>query len=272
MSDWLVKWIIDNLSNLVSAGAFAVSLFSLWYSRRRYNLLRRVQLLRPHSDRLSEIYARWISINGFVDKVLDTTSYDIDCRVEKLESDLSNLKWSDPQKFDLAEYAVAHLKSGYSDLYQKIINLRRDVKSHNENVLRYVLSQCYRLREELGLPDWHGENRAYYSRIVWLVSRKILFNEPNGEPYITFKEAFYFLKWGGADLVITEGKEICEKGLKLIEELIEWEEYQITAIRKRANDLRKQVQKLREEARIKLIDFIRLGALVKGECDVCKEM
>ena len=58
----------------------------------------------------------------------------------------------------------------------------------------------------------------------------------------------------------------------MLRELIKQEENKIKAVRMEADDLRNEVQKLREETRVKLVDFIRLGALVRGKCDVCKEV
>lgn len=53
---------------------------------------------------------------------------------------------------------------------------------------------------------------------------------------------------------------------------MESERNKVMEIREEADNLRSEGQQLREQARMKLVDYIRLGALVKGECEVCKEI
>jgi len=262
----MIDWSI-----ITSIFAFGFSSASIFLSIRDYLFRKKVYLLRPHSDRLSEIYAKWILSNDFYGRILDTTFNDLDHKIEGLEKDLSDLK-QEPKPIGLPIYAIKHLETGYLDLYERILKFRSDVNSHNKEVLKYILSLCKRLQSELKLPDWHGKNLAYYSRIIVFVSKKILFNEPGGDPYVAKKEDMYFVKWDGADLVRSDSEAVCEKGLELIRKLIENEQNKIKEIRNNAEKLRNEGQQLREEARMKLIEYIRLGALVKGECDVCQEM
>jgi len=267
MNNQLIEWVVNNPLSLIALGiSIASILLYLW----EYKLHKRVYLLRPHSDRLSEIFARWISSSDFCSKILDTTFEDFDHPIERLKEDFSKLERQ--KELELPSYALEHLKTGYAELHEKIINFREKVRTHNKKVYEYVLSQCNKLKNTLNLPDRRGENKAYYGRIIIYVSTKILFNQPESDPYVSMKEAFYFLKWGGADLIISKDEHSCRKGLQLIEEMIEKEANKIKQIRSEADKLRQELQKLREDAHTKLVDFIKLGALVKGECDVCKEM
>jgi len=267
MNHQLIEWVTNNPLSLI---ALLISIASIILYIWEYKLHKRVYLFRPHSDRLSDIYARWITSSDFCGKILDTTFEDFDYPIERLKKDFSKLE--EQKELELPSYALEHLKTGYTELYDKIINFREEVRAHNKKVYEYVLSQCNKLKNELNLPDRRGENRAYYGRIIIYVSTKILFNQPESDPYVSMKEAFYFLNWSGASLIISKDEHSCRRGLQLIEEMIEKEANKIKRIRSEADKLRQKLQKLREDAHMKLVDFIKLGALVKGECDVCKEM
>lgn len=193
--------------NWVAIIAIVISVTSLFYSVKRFRLEKRNSLLRPHSIRLSEDFAKWISSNNFFGQILDTTFDTLDHKIDRLNQDASEFE-KGPKPINLPKYAIKHLESGYPKLYEKISEFREKVNDHNKKVVKYVLSLCQRLENELKLPDRSGEEMMYYARTIIFISKKILFStEPSGDPYMTKKKDTWFVRWSGADLVRSHDEE-----------------------------------------------------------------
>jgi len=140
---------------------------------RQYYLSKRVNILRPHSDRLAEAFEAWLGSRLFLPDVLSPENMpeDIsDAHLPPLKGDLSGLR-----------FAEEHLKTGYKKKYQEINDLREQITKHNDEIKKFIESLCKKLKEELGLPKYKAGYGAYYRRIVVMSLKKITTGYPEAE-------------------------------------------------------------------------------------------
>ena len=81
----------------------------------------------------------------------------------------------------------------------------------------------------------------------------------------------YILQWNRTGLIIAE-KEACQRGLEVIKDLRERERDKIIESWRKAEELRSTAKTLREEIRVRIIEYIRLGGLIKGKCSICSRL
>jgi hypothetical protein len=248
----MIEW----LSLLLSIFAIAVAL-------RQYTLSKKAQIMRPHSDRLCEVFESWIESANFLPLIIDPAYSHENGTITPLKASPSALP-----------FALQHLQTGYPRIYSKLKNLHGQIETHNQKAEDFIAGLCETARKKIGLSKTPREKHyAYYYRLVSFVLRKMLIGYPEAEPEITsiMRRQKYVLRWNGADLVIGN-RENCENGLKLIEKLRTSEEILSKAkiFHENAKKLNINVGKLQETLRLKLIDNIKVGGIIKGKCDACE--
>jgi len=258
----VIKYIV------LSMIALLVSVIALLVSFRMYQLSKRVQLSRPHSDRLKDMFKSWLKSNGFAYKVMDITnipedSITISIQESKLDS-------------SLLPFARQHLETGYPQISSGLEDLDKQIKEHNESAKRLSERLVEECKEKLGLPEeYPGNQYAHYRRIVRLTLKEIIDGngkKPKIKPTQSGRHVYYELTWYGQGL-IQSSKEDCKNGQRLIKEMLTRGETakKAKSVQEKAGELDMKRQAIREEMHSKIIDNIEVGGVIKGECDVCEE-
>jgi len=258
--------LIQQLIQLIHLFSLPISIIALFISIRQYCLSKRVNILRPHSDRLVEVFEAWLESRSFLPDVLSPEDIpeDInDVHLPPLKSDLSGLR-----------FAEDHLKTGYREKYREINDLRKQISKHNDEIKKFVEASCEKLKEELELLKYKAGYGAYYRRIVVMSLKKITIGYPETELKISpgaKPSEKWKLEWSNYGLIIGN-KEECERGLSIIKEL-----YTSPNVVEKANELLRNAKSLEDKRteleewlRINLVDKIKIGGIIKGKCEACK--
>ena len=109
----LIHLLLSSISTIISMVAISLTI-------RQYYLSKRVNILRPHSDRLAEAFEAWLGSRLFLPDVLSP---------ENMPEDTSDVHLS-PLKGDLSglRFAEDHPKTGYKKKYREINGLREQIK------------------------------------------------------------------------------------------------------------------------------------------------
>jgi len=247
-----------------------ISGLAICYTIRQYCLSKRASILRPHSDRLAKVLESWLESGRYIPSALSP---------EKLHEDetAAYLSGREVCLWGL-RFIEEHLKTGYRKKYQELDDLRKRIAKHNEEIKKFVNLLCGKLKEELGLPDRRSgsgyDTYAYYRRLVVILLRKITVGYPETEPRLlqdAKPSEKWKLEWNGS-VVIVGTKRDCEKGLSLIKELSATEDLMEKTMEflRAAKALNDERTKLMEWLRINLVDKIKVGGIIDGECEACK--
>jgi len=219
------------------------------------------------------MFKEWLSSDGALPHVFTPTNIPEE-RLEKIEYILSSIKERE-YSLNLNPLALEHLKTGYSDIYNQLEAILREIRTHNQSILEYFLSLCNKVKNILGLPEppCSSERYAYYSRIIIYISRSILTGYPKGDPFIEAPPSTpgrCELKWEGATLV-RGNEQDCKNGLEIVKNIRMTKADKIKEFNKNAKDLNSKIDRLFEEMRLRLVDYIKAGGKVKGKCTVCSK-
>jgi hypothetical protein len=257
----LMEWI----SLLFPVLAIAISIASALISNRQYRLSKRAQLLRPHSDRLNNVFKSWLQSNAFLPEIRDTAN------IPEYSAEVAINSQPSPPSASRLRFAVQHLETGYPKIYSELKEIESQIDDHNMRTDEFVDQLYERIRKELKLQEPPAEKRyAYYRRLISYSLSKILTGYPEREPEMVQTKQRCELRWNGTGLVIGDRMD-CEKSLKLIHDLRETEE-----IVKKARDLHELAkrlkikrEKLREKLHLKITDNIEVGGIIRGQCEAC---
>ena len=245
--------------------SFALSISALILSFRQYCLSKRVNILRPHSDRLAKIFEVWLDSRLFLPEVLSpkNMSEELNTYLPPMKSNLSGF-----------HFAEEHLKTGYQEKYWKREVLKKQIEKHNNEVKQFVESLYKKFKEELGVQEWKVGYGAYYRRIVVMLLMKITTKRPESEPRViqdSKPSRNWRLEWSGNGLVIGS-KEECENALSLIKELLASSDVieKTNTLQEDAKRLEGEKTGLKEWLRINLVERIKVGGIIKGECKACR--
>lgn len=241
-----------------------ISVSSFYLALRQYFLSKKTQILRPHSDRLMEVFKKWLETEKFLPSIKDVTNigeeHDIYARPEPTSDLISSIP-----------FALQHLETGYSQLFLKLKELEKQIEDYDKSVDRFVNSLHLMIKSKIGLSESARNNRyAYYRRMVSYLLRKILLGYPELAPKIVERKPQNELQWAGAGLIIGN-KEDCEKGLKLISEL----QCSVSIIQNaknlhdKAKELNAQRNRLYEMLYYNVVSKIQVGGIIQGKCDAC---
>jgi len=264
-------WPINGDASLaISIVAIICSSVAIYISYKQYKLSETINILRPHSDRLSDIFRRWLSSDEALPHVF--TPMDVpEKKLGELERILLSIK-EEGYSLNLNPLAVEHLKTGYPEIFNQLKGVLEEIRTHNQDVLEYFLSLCNKVRNALNLPEPpYAEKFVYYSRVIIFTSEKILTGCPEGEPIIEVslsKPRRHELKWNGATLIRGDYED-CKRGLQVIMHIKMAEAGKIRKFHKKAEELKSKIEKIFEEIRLRLVDYIKAGGIIKGRCKVC---
>jgi len=258
----LIHLLLSSISTIISIVAISLTI-------RQYYLSKRVNILRPHSDRLAEAFEAWLESKLFLPDVLNP---------KNIPEDATLVSFPTP-KGDLSAlpFAMEHLKTGYQEQYQLLESLKERIVEHNDRVERFVQSLREDLKRDLGLPEAPAEpSYAYYRRMVVNILSKISSGYPKGEPKI--KEEIkrngkgWRLEWDGSGLVVGS-EEDCRKAQLIVKKYCTSEEIvnRTKEFLKDAEILEKERASLKESLRIKIVSKIKVGGVIKGKCEACTD-
>ncbi len=245
--------------------SFFLSIIAIIISIRQYRLSKRTQILRPHSDRLGRVFKLWLESDSFLPHVLD---------IANIPEDSIVLRMQKGAKLSSITHALQHLETGYGKFFVKLKELEQRIKENNKQTEEFFTSLQGQLEKELGLAKSARERRyAYYRRIISYSLRKIVTGYPEVDPELNKRtNGHWELKWSNASLVIGYRKD-CEKCLGLIKKLLASKNIikEVKSLNEKAQRLMGEREKLKEELRLKVVDYIELGGILKGKCNACSE-
>jgi len=257
----LIHLLLSSISTIISIVAISLTI-------RQYYLSKRVNILRPHSDRLAEVFETWLESRLFLPSVLNPKNIPEDATLISLptpKGDLSALP-----------FAVEHLKTGYQEQYRLLKSLEERVSKHNDRMERFVQSLCEDIKRDLGLPEAPAEpSYAYYRRIVVKILSKISSGYPKGElkiEEIKRNGKKWRLEWDGSSLVVGT-EEDCRKAQSIVKKYCTSEEIvnRTKEFLKDAEILEKGRVLLEESLRVNLVSKIKIGDIIKGKCEACTD-
>jgi len=251
---------IQLLSPFISIAAISISI-------SQYLLSKRVNILRPHSDRLAKVFEAWLKSKLFLPDVLNPKNLPEDASIVSLPT----------PKGDLSAFPFAeeHLRTGYQKQYRLLKSLEEQILEHNDKMERFIQSLCEDLKRDLGLPEAQTEpSFAYYRRIVVKLLSKISSGYPEGEleiEEIKRNGERWKLEWDGSGLVVGS-EEDCREALTIIKKYCTSEEIvnRTKKFLKDAEILERGRVSIKESLRLNIIDKIKIGGVIKGKCKACK--
>jgi hypothetical protein len=257
--DWIellpiIPWLF---TTVMSVSSFVLAI-------RQYLLSKKTQILRPHSDRLMEVFKKWLETEKFLPPIKDVANIGEEHDIYVKPQPTSDLISSIP-------FALQHLETGYFQLFSKLKELERQIEEYNKSVEGFVNSLHLTIKNKIELSESaRNDCYAYYRRMVSYVLRKILIGYPELVPEIVERKPRYELQWAGAGLIIGS-KENCEKGLKLISELKSSDSIIQKAknLHHKAKELNAQRNKLYEMLYYNVVSKIQVGGIIQGKCDAC---
>ena len=257
----LIHLLLSSISTIISIVAISLTI-------RQYYLSKRVNILRPHSDRLAEVFEAWLESGLFLPDVLNPRNIPEDATLVSLPTPKGDLS--------AFPFAMEHLRTGYRGRYRLLKSLEKRILEHNDRMERFVQSLCEDIKRDLGLPEASAEpSFAYYRRIVVKILSKISSGYPKGEPEI--KEIKrngkrWKLEWDGSGLVVGS-EEDCRKALAIIKEYEASEKIvnRTKELLKDAEKLEKMYVLLKETLRIDIVGKIKIGGIIKGKCEACTD-
>jgi len=257
----------------ISIIAIICSFIAIYISYKQYKLSKTINMVRPHSDRISDMFREWLSSDEALPHVFTPTNIP-DERLKNIEHILSSIK-EEEYSLNLNPLALEHLKTGYPDIYNLLEAILKEIRVHNQSILEYFLSLCNEVKNVLKLPEPSHltEKFAYYSRIIIYTSQNVLTGYPKGDPFIEAPPSTpgrCELKWEGATLV-RGNEQDCKNGLEVVKNIRMTKADKIKEFDKNAKDLNSKIDRLFEEMRLRLVDYIKAGGKVKGKCTVCSK-
>jgi len=264
--DWSVLWVLrEVIQTLGTISAF----IAILYARKKYNLTKTVQVLRPHSDRLKEEFRKWVEGDFFPPQIVSPLNLP--------EYDFASSPSGQAPSTTMMKFALQHLESGYPDLYSSLNKLGEEIAKHNRRVNEFAERLHRYLETELRVPDRRGEQYAYYRRTVAYILQKTLIPQQIREEFVLAEDRewdLWRLKLSSGTVLVTGSKETCEKALNLVEELLKDPEVATEAkeLYEEAEELKKKREELREALHLRLVDAIEAGGLLKGSCEVCVDV
>lgn len=223
-------------------------------------------MLRPHSDRLNNVFKSWLRSGEFLPQIQDIANIPEGVAVEVAIVS----KPAPPSPYAL-HFALQHLESGYPQVYLELKEIEGKIEHHNKRTADFFNRLYERVRKELKLPEPPADKRyAYYGRLISYSLRKTLTGYPESEPEIIQTDQSWQLRWNGAHLVIGTRKD-CEKGFKSIDNLRRSEDVVSKAknLYEAAEKLKIEREKTREQLHLKITDNLEVGGIIKGQCEAC---
>jgi len=239
------------------------------WRRSIYSLFKISQILRPHSDRLMEVFKLWLETNRFLPCAEDPTDTSLKVTATAVDE-------STQDTIDVLPFFVQHLESGYPEIFSELTTLEKQIREHNDSVREFDASMRSLVEDELGSPDAESKGngrRVYYPRIISLALSKVLTGRPQTEPEVIEKTPDFELSWNGSSIVIGD-REYCERGLKLIGQLQASRNVAEIAklLHEKAKKLNTEREKLRTTLYFEVVSKIKVGGIIQGKCNVCSSI
>ncbi len=258
--------------DIVSIISIPLSVIALIISIWEYRLRKKTTLLRPHSDRLAKRIEEWLN-HDFNLKIyrLNYVSEDYTLYGEELTPIYIT------HKIRGLENIFQHLKSGYKNIWEEYNKLKNNVERHNSEVYTLLNKIYKKMRYELKLstsPN-NSTKHAKYIEMLRIIMLKIIqkhSKELEIEELKTNRGTIYRLTFNDEILVIGD-REDCEKARLLITN-IWYDKYiigKVTNLHKEVSKLEERLKNLKEKMRLNIVDYIELGGIIKGVCEVCKD-
>ncbi|XOB40922.1 MAG: hypothetical protein ACKKMW_02535 [Candidatus Nealsonbacteria bacterium] len=267
---------LNKNSGAIQAISTIVLIFiTTYYAYRNYKF-EKIQLSRPHSERLGENFSKWLTkVSGLI---LDPRN---------LPDQEERAYWDIYRIENPPLYINQHLKSGYPHLYSEYQKWKDSVNKYNDKLKTFIKELNEGAKKEIKLPSCspsYNPPCAYYQRMITFTLRKILTDFPSGEATVSIVRKssselgglggsgeFFELSWGGAGLVI-QGNMISEAVAKDFIKKLRDSPKIIEKIRKfyeETETLAKQSEELNEKIRTKIIDKARYKGIIEGKCNAC---
>ncbi|RLF09835.1 MAG: hypothetical protein DRJ62_06025 [Thermoprotei archaeon] len=260
--------------NIVSVAMAIASAISALLSYYMYRLTMRVNILRPHSDRLREKeIVPWLREDRFLPEIVDIADLPLEPpNIIGIEySSLPELKIH-----PIPRFTCQHLRTGYPKLFNDWKRLMQDIINYHHDVQIFVKELMEKAKSRLKLPcrkEAPGEKHAHYYCLVKLILSNLLRGIP---PEDTLREekpqgsAYLHLWWSGRRIMIGDRSD-CTACRKLIKDFLTDPEIKRKAeeLNNRACILRERRHEIRQALEIELIEKIVLGGVIKGRCDIC---
>ena len=264
---------MDIISIVMSAVFSAISIISAW---RSYQLARRANILRPHSDLLRKsLIEPWINEGKFLPKITDIANLPLE------PEGIMGLEYYSLPPLEETEKPMywpiyQHLKTGYHDLFSKMRSLKEKIKRHHDDVGNLVEKLVKRAKDRIGLPDrlevedFQQKHACYYRLVVFILS-SILTGKPS-ESELRYEKWYNYscLRWSG-DLIMVGEQGDLKACHDLIKEALRDQEIKSKAdeLKREGDILRRKRDEIKQMLRIELIEKIRLGGVIKGRCWIC---
>lgn len=269
-----VDFLNKNSGAIQAISTIVLIFITTYYAYQNYKF-EKIQLSRLHSERLGKDFSEWLAkVSGLI---LDPRN---------LPDQEEQAYWDIYQIENPPLYINQHLKSGYSHLHSEYQKWKDSANKYNDELKTFIKELNEEAKKEIKLPSCSPSYKppcAYYQRIIAYTLRKILINLPNGEPTVSVvrkssvelkglgNEEFFELHWGGAGLVM-EGDMISEAVARDFIKRLRSSPGTIAKLKKfyeKAKLFTQEWHRLKEEINTKIIDKLKVGGIIKGECDAC---